>query len=166
MVTLVDTVGAWPTFECERDGQSEAIATNLTVMAGLKVPIVTIVTGEGGSGGALGIGMGNIVGPSLAIMVGGPGALFWLLVYIFFGAVIKFTEVTFAVSTRIKTSEGKIIGGPMQYLKEVSSGLAAWYNVGILFLLICCCCFVLMVRLCYLSSLFFSSLSLDFVFSE
>ena len=35
VVTLVDTVGAWPTFECERDGQSEAIATNLTVMAGL-----------------------------------------------------------------------------------------------------------------------------------
>jgi alanine or glycine:cation symporter, AGCS family len=82
------------------------------------------------------MGMGNIVGPSLAIMVGGPGALFWLLVYIFFGAVIKFTEVTFAVSTRIKTAEGKIIGGPMQYLKEVSSGLATWYNVGILFLLI------------------------------
>lgn len=82
------------------------------------------------------MGMGNIVGPSLAIMVGGPGALFWLLVYIFFGAVIKFVEVTFAVSTRVKTEEGKIIGGPMQYLKEVSSGLAAWYNIGILFLLI------------------------------
>jgi acetyl-CoA carboxylase alpha subunit len=62
VVTLVDTVGAWPTFECEGDGVSEAIATNLTVMAGLKVPIVTIVTGEGGSGGAIGIGMGNIVG--------------------------------------------------------------------------------------------------------
>jgi acetyl-CoA carboxylase beta subunit len=62
VVTLVDTVGAWPTFECERDGQSEAIATNLTAMAGLKVPIVTIVVGEGGSGGALGIGMGNVVG--------------------------------------------------------------------------------------------------------
>src|SRR5436190_13194121 len=76
------------------------------------------------------MGMGNIVGPSLAIMVGGPGALFWLLVYIFFGAVIKFAEVTFAVSTRVKTAEGKIIGGPMQYLKEVSSGLAAWYNIG------------------------------------
>lgn len=40
-VTLVDTVGAWPTFQCEVSGQSEAIATNLTVMAGLKVPIVT-----------------------------------------------------------------------------------------------------------------------------
>jgi hypothetical protein len=40
-VTLVDTVGAWPTFECEVSGQSEAIATNLTVMAGLRVPIIT-----------------------------------------------------------------------------------------------------------------------------
>jgi acetyl-CoA carboxylase alpha subunit len=64
VVTLVDTVGAWPTFECERDGQSEAIATNLTIMAGLTVPIVTILVGEGGSGGALGIGMGNIIGVS------------------------------------------------------------------------------------------------------
>lgn len=62
VITLVDTVGAWPTFECERYGQSEAIATNLTAMAGLKVPIITIVVGEGGSGGALGIGMGNVVG--------------------------------------------------------------------------------------------------------
>jgi alanine or glycine:cation symporter, AGCS family len=82
------------------------------------------------------MGMGNIVGPSLAIIVGGPGALFWLLVYIFFGAVIKFAEVTFAVSTRVKTEQGNIMGGPMQYLKEVSSVLALWYNVGIIFLLI------------------------------
>ena len=37
VITIVDTVGAWPTFECERDGQSEAIATNLTAMASLKV---------------------------------------------------------------------------------------------------------------------------------
>lgn len=61
-VHQVDTVGAWPTFECERDGQSEAIATNLTVMAGLSVPIITLLVGEGGSGGALGIGMGNVIG--------------------------------------------------------------------------------------------------------
>lgn len=60
--TLVDTVGAWPTFSSEASGQSEAIATNLTKMAGLKVPIITLVVGEGGSGGALGIGMGNSVG--------------------------------------------------------------------------------------------------------
>ena len=62
VVTLVDTVGAWPTFACEKDGQSEAIATNLTAMASLTVPIITILVGEGGSGGALGIGMGNTIG--------------------------------------------------------------------------------------------------------
>lgn len=60
--TLIDTVGAWPTFDSEASGQSEAIATNLTRMASLKVPIITLVVGEGGSGGALGIGMGNSVG--------------------------------------------------------------------------------------------------------
>lgn len=48
--------------QAERDGQSEAIATNLTVMAGLRVPIVCLIMGEGGSGGALGVGMGNRVG--------------------------------------------------------------------------------------------------------
>ena len=62
VITLVDTCGALPSFEAERDGQSEAIATNLTTMAGLTVPIITVVAGEGGSGGALGIGMGNVVG--------------------------------------------------------------------------------------------------------
>lgn len=62
VVTLVDTVGAWPTFQCEADGQSEAIATNLTAMAALRVPIITVMVGEGGSGGALGIGMGNCIG--------------------------------------------------------------------------------------------------------
>ncbi len=65
VVTLVDTVGAWPTFECEQLGQSEAIASNLTVMAGLKVPIITLMVGEGGSGGALGICMGNVIGVSI-----------------------------------------------------------------------------------------------------
>ena len=62
VITLVDTCGALPNFEAESNGQSEAIATNLTTMAGLTVPIVTIIVGEGGSGGALGIGMGNVVG--------------------------------------------------------------------------------------------------------
>jgi alanine or glycine:cation symporter, AGCS family len=81
------------------------------------------------------MGMGNIVGPSMAIMVGGPGALFWLLLYIFLGSVIKFAEVTFAVSTRETTKDGKIIGGPMQYLKQVSPAIAHWYNAAIIVLL-------------------------------
>jgi acetyl-CoA carboxylase carboxyl transferase alpha subunit/acetyl-CoA carboxylase carboxyl transferase beta subunit len=62
VITFVDTPGAWPSFPAEESGQSEAIASNLTIMAGLKTPIITVVIGEGGSGGALGIAMGNSVG--------------------------------------------------------------------------------------------------------
>ncbi|MBO6795047.1 MAG: acetyl-CoA carboxylase carboxyltransferase subunit alpha [Balneolaceae bacterium] len=61
VITLLDTPGAFPGLEAEERGQAEAIAKNLKLMAVLKVPIVTIVIGEGASGGALGIGMGNEV---------------------------------------------------------------------------------------------------------
>ena len=59
VVTLIDTPGAYPGIEAEERGQAEAIARNLIEMAGLKTPIVNIVIGEGASGGALGIGMGD-----------------------------------------------------------------------------------------------------------
>lgn len=59
VVTLLDTPGAFPGLEAEERGQAEAIAKNLKLMAVLEVPIVTIIIGEGASGGALGIGMGN-----------------------------------------------------------------------------------------------------------
>lgn len=61
VVTFIDTKGAEPGKEAEERGQSEAIAHSLKVMAGLKVPIVCIVIGEGGSGGALALGVGNHV---------------------------------------------------------------------------------------------------------
>ena len=61
VVTLVDTPGAFPGLEAEERGQAEAIARNLKRMAMLKVPMVTIIIGEGASGGAIGIGMGNEV---------------------------------------------------------------------------------------------------------
>jgi acetyl-CoA carboxylase carboxyl transferase subunit alpha len=61
IVTLLDTAGAYPGLEAEQRGQAEAIAKNLKMMATLKVPIVAIVIGEGASGGAIGIGMGNEV---------------------------------------------------------------------------------------------------------
>ncbi|HYW35072.1 MAG TPA: acetyl-CoA carboxylase carboxyltransferase subunit alpha [Balneolaceae bacterium] len=61
VITLLDTPGAYPGLEAEQRGQAEAIARNLKMMATLKVPIVTIVIGEGASGGAIGIGMGNEV---------------------------------------------------------------------------------------------------------
>jgi len=59
ILTLLDTPGAFPGLEAEERGQAEAIARNLKMMATLKVPIVSIVIGEGASGGAIGIGMGN-----------------------------------------------------------------------------------------------------------
>ena len=59
IVTLVDTPGAYPGIGAEERGQSEAIARNLFEMAGLRVPVLCIVIGEGGSGGALAIGVGD-----------------------------------------------------------------------------------------------------------
>ncbi len=80
------------------------------------------------------IGMGNIVGPSMAISVGGPGALFWLLMYIVFGSVTKFTEVTFAVHSRKVSKQGDIIGGPTCYLGLVTPNLGKWYAFLTIFL--------------------------------
>ncbi len=59
VVTLIDTIGAYPGLEAEERGQAEAIARNLFEMSHLSVPIVVIVVGEGASGGALGIGVGD-----------------------------------------------------------------------------------------------------------
>ncbi len=61
ILTFVDTPGAYPGIGAEERGQAEAIAKNLEVMAGLTVPIISSVIGEGGSGGALAIGVGNRV---------------------------------------------------------------------------------------------------------
>ena len=59
IVTLVDTPGAYPGIDSEERGQSEAIAHNLRVMSSLKTPIIVNVVGEGGSGGALALGVGD-----------------------------------------------------------------------------------------------------------
>ena len=61
IVTLIDTPGAYPGIEAEERGQAEAIARNLIEMAQLRVPVVCVVIGEGASGGAIGIGLGDRV---------------------------------------------------------------------------------------------------------
>ena len=61
VVCLVDTPAAYPGKEAEERGQAEAIARNITEMTSLETPILVAVTGEGGSGGALGIGVGDVV---------------------------------------------------------------------------------------------------------
>jgi acetyl-CoA carboxylase carboxyl transferase subunit alpha len=59
VITFIDTAGAYPGIEGEERGQSEAIARNLAVMSELKTPILVVVTGEGGSGGAIAISVGD-----------------------------------------------------------------------------------------------------------
>ena len=61
VVTLIDTPGAYPGLEAEERGQGEAIARNIFEMTRLTVPIITVIIGEGASGGALGIGVGDVV---------------------------------------------------------------------------------------------------------
>ena len=61
IITLIDTPGAYPGIDAEERGQAEAIAVNLREMARLRVPIIVTVTGEGGSGGALAIGLGDMI---------------------------------------------------------------------------------------------------------
>jgi acetyl-CoA carboxylase carboxyl transferase subunit alpha len=61
VVCFIDTPGAYPGADAEERGQAEAIARNLMEMSALKTPIIVVVTGEGGSGGALGIGVGDVL---------------------------------------------------------------------------------------------------------
>lgn len=61
VITLIDTPGAYPGLEAEERGQGEAIARNIYEMIGLKVPVICVIIGEGASGGALGIGVGDKV---------------------------------------------------------------------------------------------------------
>jgi acetyl-CoA carboxylase carboxyl transferase subunit alpha len=61
VITFLDTAGAFPGPQAEERGQAEAIATSIKLMTGLQVPIVAVVVGEGGSGGALAVGIGDVV---------------------------------------------------------------------------------------------------------
>ena len=61
VITFIDTPGAFPGLEAEERGQAEAIARNLFEMVNMKVPVICVIIGEGASGGALGIGMGDKV---------------------------------------------------------------------------------------------------------
>lgn len=64
------------------------------------------------------IGTGNIVGTATAIAIGGPGALFWIIISSFFGMITKYAEILLAVKYRIKKPDGKINGGPMYYIEN------------------------------------------------
>ena len=86
------------------------------------------------------VGLGNIAGVAVAISTGGPGATFWMIVMGFFGMSAKFTECTLALMYREKRSDGRIMGGPMEYLqrglKELGFARIGWV-LSILFCIMC-----------------------------
>lgn len=82
------------------------------------------------------LGISTIVGPVIAIQLGGPGALLGFLLTSFFGSAATFAEVTLCIQHRKRLDTGEIMGGPMQYLRQLLSPAAAkWYAV---------CCLILM----------------------
>lgn len=86
------------------------------------------------------VGLGNIAGVAIAVSVGGPGAVFWMVVLGFFGMTSKFTECTLGQLYRTVASDGRVIGGPMCYLHEGlrRSPLAAFgLLLSTLFALLC-----------------------------
>lgn len=80
------------------------------------------------------LGMGCIAVPPLAVAVGGPGALFWLVVYSFFGCVTKFTEVVFSLHFKSVSKSGYVFAGPTGYLSKVHNFWAYLYSFLTLFL--------------------------------
>ena len=83
------------------------------------------------------VGTGNIVGAAGAILVGGPGAIFWMWLIAFFGMATIYAEATLALKTRIKDDEGGYLGGPVYYIRHAFKGnlgkfLAAFFAIAII----------------------------------
>ncbi|MFH2141251.1 MAG: sodium:alanine symporter family protein, partial [Bacteroidota bacterium] len=75
------------------------------------------------------VGTGNIVGVSLAIYLGGPGAVFWMWVTAFFGMMLKLVENTLALKFRITNSDGSVSGGPMYYMESLKSKIGPFAKI-------------------------------------
>ncbi|MCF0197267.1 MAG: sodium:alanine symporter family protein, partial [Bacteroidaceae bacterium] len=73
------------------------------------------------------VGTGNIVGAASAILVGGPGAIFWMWVIAFFGMATSYAETVLAMRTRSRHKDGKILGGPVFYIKRAFRGRLGRY---------------------------------------
>ena len=93
------------------------------------------------------VGTGNIVGASGAILIGGPGAIFWMWVIAFFGMATIYAEATLAIKTRITTTIGEIKGGPVYYIRAAFKGrfgriMAKFFAIAIILALGCMGCMV------------------------
>ena len=94
------------------------------------------------------VGTGNLIGAAAAILVGGPGAIFWMWVIAFLGMATSYAEASLAIQTRIVESDGNIKGGPVYYIRTAFRGrlgktLAAFFAIAITLALGCMGCMVL-----------------------
>jgi alanine or glycine:cation symporter, AGCS family len=78
------------------------------------------------------VGLGNIAGVAIAMMIGGPGATFWMITAGFFGMSLKFTECTLGMKYRVIDEEGVVSGGPMYYLRDGLAGKNLKYTGKVL----------------------------------
>ena len=69
------------------------------------------------------VGTGNIIGASGAILMGGPGAIFWMWIIAFFGMATIYAEAVLAQKTRVVTEDGDILGGPVYYIRHAFKGM-------------------------------------------
>lgn len=77
------------------------------------------------------LGISTLVGPVIAIQLGGPGALLGFIITAFLGSAVTYVEVSLSVQYRKKQEDGKVMGGPMQYLHQLfSRKMAKWYAIG------------------------------------
>jgi len=86
------------------------------------------------------VGLGNIAGVAVALMLGGPGATFWMIVFGFLGMSTKFVECTLGVKYRVTDANGQLQGGPMRYLRTgLANRKAGWLGKGLAFLFAVLC---------------------------
>ena len=83
------------------------------------------------------VGTGNVVGACGAILIGGPGAIFWMWVIAFFGMATIYAEATLAQKTKVYTEDGEVLGGPVYYIRKAFKGgfgkfLAVFFSVAII----------------------------------
>lgn len=83
------------------------------------------------------VGTGNVVGACGAILIGGPGAIFWMWVIAFFGMATIYAEATLAQKTKVYTKDGEVLGGPVYYIRKAFKGgfgkfLAVFFSVAII----------------------------------
>lgn len=141
LVFLLLGIGIWYTWKtrciqvrCFKEGWKRIFSKQVTTKKGMNSfqALTTAIAAQ--------VGTGNIIGSAGAILVGGPGAIFWMWVIAFFGMATVYAEAVLAIQTRIVQKDGTILGGPVYYIRKAFQGklgkfLAGFFAIAIIFAL-------------------------------